>query len=468
MFTIDRSTLVSDPLGATQGFTPEGYLECSGVQIARVGQMLYAPWEVPVDRGDEPMVMIERGPDVLFDPKCIASFNGKPVTLEHPDVMVAPARWKQDAFGVVLNPRRGEGAETDYLVADLLITDPAAIAAIRNGALREVSCGYDATYETVKPGLGRQTGIIGNHVALVDRARCGPACSIGDAEMATTTTVKTHKPRSLSQALLSSVWSAFHSKDEKALAKALDEAPADEDNYGEGGDIHLHVHAGEKSDDDRADESKNDGEGEKPDLAKAIGDMASAIKTIDENMMALSDRVGKLEASRDEARSEEEKKDAEEAPDDKDDRKDEGKTGDSVGLADTWRNIVSVAEIIAPGARPAKAFDAKAKFADTAASLCGFRRDVLRKASADAKARPHVESIFGPGSTFDEKDFTCRDIEIGFRAVGELVRVARNADAAARGVDPAEARASGRRPMTSSDLQAINEKKYPRPGRQSK
>jgi hypothetical protein len=86
---------------------------------------------------------------------------------------------------VVLHPHRGDGLLTnnDFLYADLLIQDEDAIRDVREGK-REVSAGYDAEYSELAPGEGRQHGIIGNHVALVDRGRCGYACHIGDSEMA--------------------------------------------------------------------------------------------------------------------------------------------------------------------------------------------------------------------------------------------------------------------------------------------
>ena len=46
--------------------------------------------------------------------------------------------------------------------------------------MREVSCGYDADYEQTSPGKGKQSNIIGNHLALVDQGRAGHAYAIQD------------------------------------------------------------------------------------------------------------------------------------------------------------------------------------------------------------------------------------------------------------------------------------------------
>ncbi|MFU1949286.1 DUF2213 domain-containing protein, partial [Bordetella avium] len=165
-------------LGEKQELTNEGFLLCRDVPIARIGELLYADGEVPVEATPDGLIKINRSPEEVFRPETIASFEGKPVTLDHPDDFVTPETWRQLAVGTVQNVRQGQGIENDYLFADLLITDAQAIEDIRSG-LREVSCGYEADYEQVEPGRGEQRNIIGNHVALVERGRCGPRCAIG-------------------------------------------------------------------------------------------------------------------------------------------------------------------------------------------------------------------------------------------------------------------------------------------------
>lgn len=160
--------------------TPEGYLLCEAVPIARTGELRYAPDETPIPAGDG-QTIITRGAADLFAPETLASFEGKPVTLEHPPDFVTPDTWKMYAVGTVQNVRRGEGEDADKLLADLLLTDARAIEAVRTHKLRELSCGYDAEYFADAPGKGRQTAIRGNHVALVAQGRCGSACAIQDA-----------------------------------------------------------------------------------------------------------------------------------------------------------------------------------------------------------------------------------------------------------------------------------------------
>jgi uncharacterized protein len=162
--------------------TPEGFLICLGVAIARAGDLSYLPTETPITPGSGP-TLIRRTIADLHNPETMASFEGKPVTLDHPtgQVFVTPDNWTRLAVGIVQNVRPGIGDDADKLLADLLITDRVAIDAVKSG-LREVSCGYEADYVEESPGYGRQQGILGNHVALVAAGRCGSECAIVDAQ----------------------------------------------------------------------------------------------------------------------------------------------------------------------------------------------------------------------------------------------------------------------------------------------
>jgi len=159
--------------------TPEGFLICEAVPIARAGTLLYNPEETPITPGDG-ATSITRTIEDIHDPETIASFEGKPVTMNHPDDFVTPDNWREVAVGVVQNVRPGEGDDADKLLADLLITDRDAIAAVKSKQLREVSCGYEAEYIETGLGTGQQSSIIGNHVALVAAGRCGSECAIFD------------------------------------------------------------------------------------------------------------------------------------------------------------------------------------------------------------------------------------------------------------------------------------------------
>jgi uncharacterized protein len=170
---------ITEQLSEHIGETPEGFLLCASVPLTRTGIFEYTGSEVPVESGIDGMVKIQRDDDEVFAQNAIASFEGKPVTINHPEGMVTPENWNELAHGVVQNVRRGDGEQADLLLGDLLITTEKGIELVKAG-LREVSCGYDAQYEQIEKGKGRQRDIIGNHVALVTKGRAGSRCTIQD------------------------------------------------------------------------------------------------------------------------------------------------------------------------------------------------------------------------------------------------------------------------------------------------
>ena len=157
----------------------EGYLICRGVPVARSGTQMYLPSELELPPGPEP-VPVYRPEGEVFSPACMASFEGKPVTEDHPDLPegVSAENIRLYQKGHAQNIRRGKGTQRNLLLADLVITDPETIRHIREGK-REISCGY--TY-TLAEENGRfvQRDIRGNHIAVVDAGRAGPRVSIKD------------------------------------------------------------------------------------------------------------------------------------------------------------------------------------------------------------------------------------------------------------------------------------------------
>lgn len=161
--------------------TPEGFLVCLDVPIARTGEYQYKPNEVPIEGSKNGIVNVQRDEQEVFSEEAIKSFEGKPVTIQHPNDFVTPKNWKDLAHGAIQNVRRGLGEMKDLLLADLCLMSEEAIRLVKAG-LRQVSCGYDAEYEQVAPGIGRQFNIIGNHLALVAKGRAGNRCAIMDSD----------------------------------------------------------------------------------------------------------------------------------------------------------------------------------------------------------------------------------------------------------------------------------------------
>lgn len=181
----DGRFLTTEKISPLKEKTPEGYLLCRDVPISRVGSFEYSAAEVGLPNIGH-AVQVWRPEEQIFNPETIASFEAKPVVIGHAR-FADPDNWREIAVGTTQNVRRGEGDKSDFLHADLLLTDRKAIEAVESGDLKEVSCGYDADTQETPQGI-EQIGIVGNHVALVVSARCS-GCKIGDGSM--TTSLKT-------------------------------------------------------------------------------------------------------------------------------------------------------------------------------------------------------------------------------------------------------------------------------------
>ncbi|MBR6705639.1 MAG: DUF2213 domain-containing protein, partial [Clostridia bacterium] len=166
-------------LSENQTLTPEGYLICLNVPIARTGTQRYLRYELGLEDDPNETVDVFRTEEEVFSPATIASFEGKPVTDEHPPDSVTRDNITAFDSGHAQNVRRGTGDEADMLLADLFITSPRLIEAIRDGR-REVSCGYDCRYEE-SGGRIFQRAIRGNHIAVVPAGRAGHRVAIKDS-----------------------------------------------------------------------------------------------------------------------------------------------------------------------------------------------------------------------------------------------------------------------------------------------
>lgn len=169
-----------DKISTNIAKTPEGFLICKNVPIARTGYQTYLESELIEDGDPSERVNVYRSPDEVFSPATLASFEGKPVCNGHPCVDVTPDNYKVYSKGHVQHVRIGKGDDADKILADLYITDKDLIDEIQNGK-REVSAGYYAEDKEDSTGRICQTKIRGNHVAVVDEGRAGRSVCIRDA-----------------------------------------------------------------------------------------------------------------------------------------------------------------------------------------------------------------------------------------------------------------------------------------------
>ena len=177
---------------------PEGYLLCLNVPVARTGTQDYLPEELGLPGSS--FISVYRPEEEVFSPETIASFEGMPVTNDHPPDGVDVSNIRALQKGHAHNVRRGTGDESDLLLADLIITDPKLIDLILDEGKREISCGY--TYELCEEnGQYIQRKIRGNHVAVVDAGRAGPRVSIKDHKASISERRKPNMKKSLSKIL---------------------------------------------------------------------------------------------------------------------------------------------------------------------------------------------------------------------------------------------------------------------------
>ncbi|WP_454763335.1 DUF2213 domain-containing protein [Cupriavidus campinensis] len=425
-------------LGPKRSLTPEGFLLCEEVPVARTGEMLYGPGEVPVEPGPDGLIRISRTPEEVFRAETMASCMGKDATLDHPDDFVQPSNYAALTQGVMLNPRRGTGLADDLLVADLLIKHPDAIKAVQDEHIEEVSLGYEADYIQVSPGRGEQRNIVVNHVALVERGRCGPRCAIGDKEPEDMKT-KDSKPKG-KRTFADRIRAAFMAKDAEGAeelakeAEAMDEEPDDED-------------------DDKGEKGSKTGDATSQLLTKIL-------KRMDAQDAAIA-ALGKGKAK---------DSDKEKTDDEDEDDPDKKKTGDDGDLTDpntagtlsqadvalytgdSAASIPSRAEILAPGIK-LPTFDAKITTKDRAASLCKCQRKALDVAYQTDVGKAAIAPFLG-GLTADFEKLPAALINAAFMGASELIKAQNNG----RTHDGVAKTKDFGKPRTAADINAANRK----------
>src|SRR6266403_2191316 len=161
--------------------TSDGYLTAFA-RVARTGIQQYRGSEL--GRPDLGTVSVYRPPEEVFHADAMKSFAHRPVTFTHPKTMVNSKNWKRYSKGMT-------GAEVvrdgEYVKCPMVLMDAGLIDAYEKKGIRELSVGYtcDLKWERGTTPRGEmydavQTGIRGNHLAVVPTARGGDQLRIGD------------------------------------------------------------------------------------------------------------------------------------------------------------------------------------------------------------------------------------------------------------------------------------------------
>lgn len=390
-------------LGRTRYELSDGSVLFKDVPIGRIGEQRYGAEELPdIEPGSDGMITVRRTPEEVFSEATIASFEGMAVTIGHPKdfagniIFVTPDNWRQLANGHIQNVRRGSGGSAGLLLADVIIKTPEGLAAIENGD-DEVSCGYDAEYRQISPGVAVQYAITGNHLAIVPNGRAGSRCAFGDA-MPTTT-----------KSWLARLTRARKTNDANEMANLIDNPP--DGMTGDSDDVTTSATPGSVVNIHLSPQTPNDG----PELpGTAPGATTDENEDVPAWAKALIARMDKLEG----AKKEEPTGDEGENPDKEE--KEEAVTADSAYRADLIQPGIQLPSLVKPTT---------------------FKRTVL--AAADQKL---VRSVVGDA---DITKMPKPTVDMAFQAVSEL---AKNRNTQTRTLDAAFTGAS----KTVSEMNKAN------------
>lgn len=177
------TTKLSDNIEVLQN----GYLRCNNVIMGRTGTQQYSTKELGIQTSDGKnyIVNVNRHEEDVFHPDTLKSIEGMSVTIGHPkddkgNVMFVTTKNVDNlSVGTILNVRR----EGDNLVGDIVIDDERAIEMVVNKEVRELSLGYDTKYELDGEEALKQTNIIVNHLAIVEKGRAGNARIVDEANL---------------------------------------------------------------------------------------------------------------------------------------------------------------------------------------------------------------------------------------------------------------------------------------------
>lgn len=432
--------------------TPEGYLLCRNVPLTHTGRLTYVHPEHPF--GEEAgEVVITRKPEQLFSKETLSSFEGKDITIQHPEEFVNPENYQELTNGVMFNLRRSpeqvelEGEMVEMLLGDFLIKSSEAIELVKSGQ-REVSLGYDALWVQTADHEGVHEQIRGNHCALVEQGRAGMKCAINDHKRGIAMTLQEKFKKLFGKTVDEAVAEKEkESKDEEAKkvsdleakVKDLEAKLSEKEEKKEESKEESKDEEKEESEESSKDEDKKEGEEEK--VVADDGDVDSRLAKLEEMVTSLLKKLaGDSDESEEVVADEEEEEEAVdnmecmEGEDEAEEKEDKKK---SVGDA------LSKAEILAPGIKESKT----------------LKKDALAVAYKTADGKKVIDALTGgkcPSKLSAEAE------EAVFNAAAEMLKVKRVSDFAIVKVSAIDAYPSlkGAGAKTAEDINKQNAEFY--------
>lgn len=319
--------------------TPEGFLICHSVPVARTGVQHYYGRELHgVDVKSDEVYPVYRLAEDVFEEAALMSLEGKPVTDNHPDRAVTP-----DNAGVyVMGHGQNVGRQRNLVLTDLVVTNRGLIDKIRAGK-RQVSLGYNCDYVPYKDGF-RQKNIRINHIAVVDRGRAGPKVAIKDSESVTPPeTVKSKgvflMDKKKLQAQMFAAWAKDASPEDVLAAASMltdDGAPAQQPAKKDDEGVVAKLMAMLLMRDSKAtrDEESEEGDDDKKDtkdsaLSKRVGKLEKGQEKILKALDALLKAQDEDGDEDEDKPTEDEESEEEETTEDEDSEEEESETKDS-------------------------------------------------------------------------------------------------------------------------------------------
>lgn len=340
--------------------TPEGFLLCRNVPLTHTGALRYTSGEHPFPDVGE--VLIKRDPKELFSDSTMSSFEGKDITVQHPEDFVNPDNFQELTNGHMFNIRKSpdlidvEGEMVEVLMGDFLIKAAEAIQMVEDGE-REVSLGYDAVWELISKTEGRHSKIIGNHCAIVSAGRAGTKCAIND-----------HKKENLLMDLKEkfakffgkTIDEAVKEKEDEESKKAKDAEEAKKAKDAE------EAKKAKDAEEEKAKKEKEDKAKESKDEEGSVEERLSKLEMMVEKLLDKLSESDESEEESEDGDDESEEVVADEDEDEEDESEDEGsedeleskeeKEDKKAKAGDT----MSCAEILAPGIEKSKDIMSKA------------------------------------------------------------------------------------------------------------
>ena len=185
---------LASPISDNISQREDGSLIIVGCPVARCGWQEYSVKNLPQEKArqlgvdisnPDATINLYRAPEDVFDPKFLSSLNGAPITDNHPPegIFVDSKNFKEYVAGHIQNPRKGPEPLDDGnwpVIADLIISGQTLVSKVLNKSAREISLGYDFSIDRDGDKIC-QTGMLGNHCAIVPQGRAGDFVSIQDA-----------------------------------------------------------------------------------------------------------------------------------------------------------------------------------------------------------------------------------------------------------------------------------------------